>query len=198
MRSVLSGLVLAALAANPCLAKERALHGAGAASNGASGKAAGGANPAPSKGNQSIDKETTVAPPVLPPHGVTHQQFRIVNPGIKPVGLGNLSHNSSAIVPAPTARNAIGQPVAPAKAFIGAQSPVLALQRPVASPPPSPAKTPSLSVSPAATRVNLANATNRGSVNGATVVRPAAGPALIGGPARVRYGINGTMVQNKH
>jgi hypothetical protein len=55
-----------------------------------------------------------------------------------------------------------------------------------------------LSVSPAAARVNLVNATNRGSINGATLVRPAAGPSLIGGPAQVRYGINGTTVQNKH
>jgi hypothetical protein len=47
-------------------------------------------------------------------------------------------------------------------------------------------------------RVNVANVTNRGSVNGATVIRPANGASVIGGPAQARYGINGTTVQNKH
>jgi hypothetical protein len=134
---------------------------------------------------------------VLPPHGVTQQQFRIVSPSIKLDGLGNRTRNSNAMLSAPIARNAIGQPIAQTKTFAGAQPPVLVSQRPLASPPLGPARAAVLSVSPRAARVNLANVTNRGSINGATAVRPAAGPPLIGGPAQVRYGINGTTVQNR-
>jgi hypothetical protein len=200
LRSVLSAILLLTLAANPCVAKDsHTQHGvrASAAGNAASGNGGSGAKPPPSKANVPSDAEAIVAPPVLPPHGVTHQQFRI-SPSAKPIALGNPPRNSSAIVPASIARNAIGQPVAAAKTFAGAQPAVLASQRPVASPPLIPARPAALSVSPAAAHVNLANATNRGSINGAAVVRPAAGPSLIGGPAQLRYGINGTTVQNKH
>jgi hypothetical protein len=44
----------------------------------------------------------------------------------------------------------------------------------------------------------VANRTNRGNVSGATVIRPATSPSVIGGPAQARYGINGTTVQNRH
>jgi hypothetical protein len=73
-----------------------------------------------------------------------------------------------------------------------------ALQRSGAVSPPivhgGPAAPP---VSSGTARVNIANATNRGSVNGATVIRPATSPSVIGGPAQARYGINGTTVQNR-
>jgi hypothetical protein len=185
-------LLLAFAASRPCFAKEvHAQHGAraSATNSAASGKGATGANPAPSKANVPIDTEATVAPPVLPPHGVVQQQIRIISSGVKTLGRGNA---------APTARNAIGQPVVPPKNIAGAQPPALALQRPGAlSPPIIHGGTAAPPISSAA-RVNLANATNRGSVNGAIVIRPATGPSVIGGPAQARYGINGTMVQNRH
>jgi hypothetical protein len=74
-----------------------------------------------------------------------------------------------------------------------------ALQTPGAVSPPiihgGPAAPP---LSSGTARVNAANATNRGSVNGATMIRPATGPSVIGGPAQARYGINGTTLQNRH
>jgi hypothetical protein len=213
LRLVLSSIVLAALATNPCFAKDgHAQHGAGAgtANNGASGKGSSGngasgtgasANPAPSKADVPIDAEAAVAPPVLPPRGVTQQQIRTINPSVKTVNPGNASRSQAGAmtITAPTARNAIGQPVVSPKNFSGGQPPLPALQRPGAVSPPIihgwPAAPP---VSSGAARVNVANATNRGSVNGATVVRPATGPSVIGGPAQARYGINGTTVQNRH
>jgi hypothetical protein len=207
LRLVLSSIVLAALAANPCFAKDgHAQHGprAGTANNGASGKGASGTgasgtNPAPSKANVPIDAEAAVAPPVLPPHGVTQQQIRI-NPSVKTTNPGISSRRPAGLTPI-TARNAIGQPaVSPApRNFPGAQPPLPALQRSGAVSPPivhgGPAAPP---VSSGTARVNIANATNRGSFNGATVIRPATSPSVIGGPAQARYGINGTTVQNRH
>jgi hypothetical protein len=198
LRFVLSTIVLLTLATNPCFARSgHSQHGtrAIAAGNAASGKGGSGANPAPSRANVPRDDEAIVAPPVLPPHRIMHQQFRIHSPTIKPVGPGNPLRNSNAL--APSARNAIGQPVGPIKTLAGPQSPGFAPQRPVGSPPVIAARAAALSVSPAA-KVNLANATNRGSINGATVVRPAAGPSILGGPAQVRYGLNGTTVREKH
>jgi hypothetical protein len=211
LRLVLSSIVMAALAANPCFAKDgHAQHGAraGTANNGASGKGVSGkgvsgngasANPAPSRADVPI--EAAVAPPVLPPRGVTQQQIRTINPSVKTVNPGNASRSQAGAmtITAPTARNAIGQPVVSPKNFSGAQPPLPALQRPGAVSPPiihgGPTAPP---VSSGAARVNVANATNRGSVNGATVVRPATGPSVVGGPAQARYGINGTTVQNRH
>jgi hypothetical protein len=51
-------------------------------------------------------------------------------------------------------------------------------------------------VSSGPARMNIAN--NHGSVNGATVIRPANAALGIGGPAQARYGINGTAVQSRH
>jgi hypothetical protein len=209
LRLVLSSIVLAALAANPCFAKDgHGQHGprAGTANNGASGKGASGTgvsgtNPAPSKANVPIDAEAAVAPPVLPPHGVTQQQIRTTNPSVKTANPGNASRSQAGAltIAAPTARNAIGQPVVSLKNFPGGQPPLQALPRPGATSPPiihgGPAPPP---VSSGAARVSVANGTNRGNVNGATVIRPTAGPSVIGGPAQARYGINGTTVQNKH
>jgi hypothetical protein len=42
--------------------------------------------------------------------------------------------------------------------------------------------------------VNRATLANRGSINGAGVIRPSAAPVGVGG----NYGINGATVQNKH
>jgi hypothetical protein len=96
LRLVLSSILLAALAAHPCFAKDghsqgHAQHGAraSAADKGASGKGAGGngtsvgVNAAPRKADTPIDTEAAIAPPVLPPHGLTQQQIRITNPGAK-------------------------------------------------------------------------------------------------------------------
>ena len=207
MRLVLSSLVLVAFAANPCFAKDghpngHAQHGARAAAannsgsgKGASGNGASGANSAPSKADVPIDAEAAVAPPVLPPRGVTQQQIRIINPSAKtPSNLVSRATMGATTIQA--ARNAIGQPVVPSKNIAGAQ-PLLPLQRSgVVSPPiihVGPAA-PAVSSGPA--RLNVAN--NRGSVNGATVIRPANAPSAIGRPAQARYGINGTTVQNKH
>src|ERR1700740_1842710 len=98
-RLILSSIVLAALAANPCFAKDghpnsHAQHGArpSAANNGTSGTGAsgnGGGNGAssatsvPSKADVPINAETAVAPPVLPARGVAQKQIRIINPSGK-------------------------------------------------------------------------------------------------------------------
>ena len=207
LRLVLSSIVLAALAAHPCLAKDGHAHAVrastannGASGKGASGTGASGTNPAPSKANVPIDAKAAVAPPVLPPHGVTQQQIRI-NPSVKTTNPGISSRRPAGLTPitAPTARNAIGQPVVSLspRNFPGAQPPLPALQRSGAVSPPvihGGPTAPPVSSGPA--RMNIAN--NHGSVNGATVIRPANAALGIGGPAQARYGINGTTVQNRH
>jgi hypothetical protein len=217
-RLILSSIVLAAMAANPCFAKDghpnsHAQHGAraSAASNGAGGKGANGngggngassATPAPSKADAPINAEAAVAPPVLPPRGLTQQQIRITNPSGKTANPGPSSRGQvgATTMTAPTARNAIGQPVVPSKNNItGTQPPLPVPQSSGAMSPPilhgAPVAAPAV-VSSATARVNVAN--NRGGVNGATVIRPANAALGIGGPAQPRYGINGTTVQNKH
>ena len=103
-------------------------------------------------------------------------------------------------------RNAIGQPMVQSKTLAVAQPHLPpTLQTPGAVPPilrgTLPAQRPA--VSSDFTRANaptatVANAANRGSVNGAALIRPAAAPTGIGGAVRPKYGINGTTVQNKH
>jgi hypothetical protein len=206
LRLVLSSIVLATLAANPCFAKDgHAQHSgrASATNNGASGKGASGASPPAAKASVPIDAEATVAPPVLPPHGVTQQQIRTINPSGKnqssKTPANSVSRATTGATTIPTVRNAIGQPVVPPKNFAGAQPPVPTLQRPgTVSPPIIHGGPVAALVASGPARVNVANATNRGSVNGATVIRPANAPAVVGGPAVARYGINGTTVQNKH
>jgi hypothetical protein len=201
LRLVLSSIVLATLAANPCFAKDgHPQHSAraSAANNGGSGKSAGGAHPADTKANVSIDAESAVAPPVLPPHGVTQQQVRTVNPSGKPPA-NPVSRATMGATTIPAVRNAIGQPVVPRKNFAGAQPPVPARQRLGAvSPPIIHGGLVAAPVASGAARVNVANATNRGSVNGTAVIRPSTAPAGVGGPARSANGINGTAVQSKH
>jgi hypothetical protein len=201
LRLVISSIVLAALAANPCFGKGgHAQHGAraGTVNNGASGKGAGGngtsAKPVPSKADMPIDAETAVAPPVLPPRAVTQQQIRAVNPSVKTANPGNSgsSRASAMTITAPTARNAIGQSIVSPKNFSIAQP--QALQRPgVGSPIIHAGSAATTPVSSGTARVNVA--TNRGSVNGATMIRPAG--SSVGGPAQARYGINGATVQNR-
>jgi len=209
LRLVFSSIVLAALAANPCFAKDgHAHHGARAANGGGSGKGTGrngasGASPAPSKADAPINAEAPVAPPVLPPRGVTQQQIRTVNPSVKVANPGILSRSQAGAptITAPTLRNAIGQPVVSPKNLAGAQPAVWpALRASGATSPPilpaGPAAPPV--VSSGAPHANVANAANRGSVN-STVIRPAAtGPSVIGGPAQAHYGINGTTVKSRH
>jgi hypothetical protein len=185
--------VLLALAANPSFAKDsHAHHGARAntTNTATTGKGTSGAKPALGKANASIESGETIAPPVLPPRGVT-QQVRIVNPSAK--NAVNAPHSQTAVITgvAPAVHNPIGQPIVAPKNFVGAQpsaSPALRASG-VVSPP---------IVSPGSAHVNVAKAPNRGSVNGATVIRPANALSAIGGPAQPRYGINGTMVQNRH
>src|SRR3974390_800410 len=108
LRLVLSITLLAALAANPCFAKDgHAHHGARAANGGGSGKGTGRNSPAPGQAG------APVAPPVLPPRGVTQQQIRTVNPSVKIANPGILSRSqaSAPTITAPTLRNAIRQPV---------------------------------------------------------------------------------------
>ena len=207
MRLVLSSILLAALAANPCFAKDgHAHHGAraSAANGGGSGKGTGrngasGVSPAPSA-DAPINAEAPVAPPVLPPGGVTHQQIRSINPSVKTANpILSRSQAGAPTITAPTVRNAIGQPVVSPKNLAGAQPAVSpALRASGATSPPilhaGPAAAPIVS---SGVPVNVAKATNHGSINGATVIRPATGPSVIGGPAQARYGINGTTVQNK-
>jgi hypothetical protein len=204
LRLILSIAALLAFAAGqPCFAKDgHAQHGARASNSGASGKGASGANPGSSKANVPIDAGETVAPPVMPPHGVTQQQIRRVNPSVKTVNPGNASRSQLGAITttAPTARNAIGQPVVSPKNFTGAQPPVLTLQRPGAGSPlilhGRPAVSPA--ISSGTVHVNVANGTNRDNLNGATLIRPTTNPSVVGGPAQARYGINGTTVQHKH
>ncbi|MFY9900709.1 MAG: hypothetical protein WAK67_23405 [Xanthobacteraceae bacterium] len=207
LRLMLSTIVLLAVAANqPGLAKDgHAQHSgrASATNNGASGKGASGASPPAAKASVPIDAEATVAPPVLPPHGVTQQQIRTINPSGKnqssKTPANSVSRATTGATTVSPARNAIGQPVVPSRNFAGAQPPVPALQRSGAVSAPiihgGPVAAP---VASGAARVNGANAVNRVSINGATVIRPANAPAVVGGPAVARYGINGTTVQNKH
>jgi hypothetical protein len=209
LRLVLSSIVLAALAAHPCFAKDGHSHGhvqhgarASAADNGASGKGAGGngasgvVNPAPRKADAPIDAAAAIAPPVLPPHGLTQQQIRITNPSAKtPSNLVSRATVGATTIQA--ARNAIGQPVIPSKNIAVALPPLPAPQRSgVVVPPIIHGGSAAPPASSGTARVKVAN--NRGSVNGATVIRPANGPSGIGGPAAARYGIDGTTVQNKH
>jgi hypothetical protein len=204
LRLILSIAALLALAAGqPCFAKNgHAQHGARTSSSnsGASGKDVSGANPGRSKANRPIDARETIAPPVLPPHGVTQQRVRIINPSSK--NLVNAPRGQAGVrtSTAPTARNAIGQPVVSPKNFTGAQPPVLTLQRPGAGSSPilHGGRAVSPAVSSGTARVNVANGTNHSNLNGATVIRPTTRPPVIGGPAQARYGINGTTVQNKH
>jgi hypothetical protein len=208
LRLILSIAALLVLAAGqPCFAKDgHAQHGARTSSSnsGANGKDVSGANRASSKANVPIDAGKTVAPPVFPPRGVTQQQVRIINPSAK--NLVNVPHGQAGVrtTTAPTTRNAIGQPVVPAKNFVG---PALRASGAISPPilhgvPGAPGTlggpaAPSV-VSSGTARVNVTNAANHGSVNGTTVIRPATTPPPIGGPAQPRYGINGTTVQNRH
>ncbi len=193
LRIILPSILLVALVA-PCFAKDsHAQHGARAsmAATAASGKRARNANPPPSKAGAPIEPEQTVAPPVLPPHGVTQHQFRITNPS--PKAVINAPHNQASAMTSttPAARNAVGQPVIAPKTFVGTQPGVSPAQRTsgVVAPP---------IVSPGSAHFNLATATNHGRINGATVIRPAIASPAIGGPAQTHYGINGTTVQNRH
>jgi hypothetical protein len=207
LRPFLSSVLLLALAANqPSFAKEaHGQHGsrAGVANN-ANAKSA---NPAATKANSAIDGENTVPPPVLPPQAVTKQRNRTINPSVKIITPGNTAHGQAGGTTAPAARNAIGQPIVQSKALAGAQPQTRpTLQAPGKVPPPpfrsaAPAAPPVVSsntVHANAPAVNVANAANRGSINGAGLTRPAAAPGGIGGAARPNYGINGTAVQNKH
>src|SRR5262249_54831626 len=118
------------------------------------------------------------------------------NPGV-------LSRSQAGAPPitAPTVRNAIGQPVVLPKNLAGTQpavSPALGASGATSLPilHAGPAAPPF--ISSGASRLYVSSATNRGSINGATVIRPTTSPSIIGGPARALYGINGTTVQNRH
>jgi hypothetical protein len=207
-RLILSTMVLLAVAVNqpglqPGLTKEaHAPHGgrASATNNGASGTgtrgAVSGANTPAAKSSVPIDAEETVAPPVLPPHGPKPQPNQNANQNPKIVTPGNAARGQAGGAIAPTSRNAIGQPVVAPKNLTGVQSPVPALQRPV-SPPLVHGVPVAAPVSSGAARVNVANAANHGSINGATVIRPSTAPAGVGGPARAANGINGTTVHSR-
>jgi hypothetical protein len=192
LRLLLSIIVLAALAANPCFAKDsHAQRGAraGSANASTSGKGTSGANPPPNNANVPAEAGETIAPPVLPPHSVAQPQLRIVNPSAK--NLVNAPHSQPSVITstAPGARNPIGQPVVAATNSAGAPPglpPALRASGIVASPRLVPL---------GAARVNV---TSSGSVNGTTVIRPAIAQSAIGGPAQPHYGINGTTVQNRH
>jgi hypothetical protein len=207
LRLVFSLIVLLALAANqPCAAK--AAHGrhgshAGVANNSAKTKAA---NPAESKAKGAISTEPTIPPPMLPSQGVTQRQSRAINPSIKIAPPANAARGQTAETTKPMVRNAIGQPMVQSKTLAVAQPHLPpTLQAPGVAPPilpgAPPAQRPVVSSNFAranAPAVTVANAANRGSVNGAALIRPAAAPTGIGGAVRPKYGINGTTVQTKH
>jgi hypothetical protein len=207
LRLVFLSIVLLALAANqPCVAK--AAHGrhgshAGVANNSAKAKAA---NPAERKANGRISAEPTILPPVLPPRGVTQRQSRAINPSIKIAPPANAARGPTAETTRPMVRNGIGQPIVQSKTLAGAQPHLPPTLQTSGVVPPIlrgalPAQRPVVSSNFAranASTVNVANAANRGSGNGAALIRPAAAPTGIGGAARPKYGINGTTVQTRH
>jgi len=210
LRLVFSSIVLLALSANqPCFAKEaHAQHGSrpSAASSHANTKPA---IPVETKSNGKINGqvEATVPPPVLPRQGITQQRNRTINPSVKIVTPGNAAHGQAARTSTPAVRNAIGQPIIQPKNFIGTeprvtpaqQAPgVVPLHRLRGAPPAAPLVVSSNPVHANAPAVTVTNAANRGSVNGAALIRPAAAPTGIGGAVRPKYGINGTTVQTKH
>ncbi len=202
LRLVFLIILLSAQAVNTFFAKNgHAQHGApaSAANSGASGKGANGAKPPANTANPFIDAGEAVPPPVLPSRG---QEMRTRNPSVKIVIPVNPSRGQTAASPGP-ARNAIGQFVSSPRIFVGPQPAVSsALPRPGAGSSPIIHGVVSGSVAsvvPSGTaRVTLANAPNRGSINGASAIHPATAPSIIGGPAAARYGINGTTVQQKH
>jgi hypothetical protein len=210
LRLVFSFIVLLALSANqPCSAKEaHAQHGSrpSAANSHANTKTA---IPVETKSNGKIDGqvEATVPPPVLPRQGVTQQRNETINPSVKIVTPGNAAHGQAARTSTPAVRNAIGQPIIQPKNFVGTEQHVPPSQQsrgPVSAsglrgaPPAAPPAVSSGAVHANAPAVTVANAANRGSVNGAALIRPAAAPTGIGGAVRPKYGINGTAVQTKH
>jgi hypothetical protein len=102
-------------------------------------------------------------------------------------------------------RNAIGQPMVQSKTLAVTQPHLPPTVQTSGAVPPIlrgalPAQRPAVSSDSRANAptVTVANAANRGSVNGAALIRPAAAPTGIGGAVRPKYGINGTTVQNKH
>jgi len=208
---LLTVVVLALAAKQPSLAKEaHGQHGSRASAANATVNAKS-ANPAASKANGAMNAESTIAPPVLPSQGATRPATRTLNPNVKIIPPGNAAHGQAAGTTAPAVRNAIGQPIVAPKNFVGSEarvSPGLQASGPApgAGPPTglhgAPVVAPPvLSSSPArvsAPPANLAKAANRGSVNGAALIRPATAPTAIGGAVRSNYGINGTTVQNKH
>jgi hypothetical protein len=209
---VLLTIVLLAFAANqPCFAKEvhaqhRARSGAIDKDTSAEGAGTKSANPAGAKANGTIDADATPPPPVRPPYGVTQQRNRNVNPSVKIITPQNSVHGQAGATTTPAARNAIGQPIAQTKNFVGAQphrAPALqgrGAPAPIlhAAPPAAPPVVSSSAAHANAPNANLATLANRGSINGAGAMRPAAGRSGVGGPTRPNYGINGTTVQNKH
>jgi hypothetical protein len=192
LRPILLSFVLLALVAEPSFAKEaHGQHGSRARSANANANTKA-ANPAQS---------------TALPQGATRRGNRTVNPNVKIVPPGNAAHGPAAGTSTPAVRNAIGQPVVAPKNLVGSEAHMSSgLQARGAVLPPSlhaaPAVAPPVvSFKPAranAPAVNVANAANRGSINGAGLTRPAAAPGGIGGAARPNYGINGTAVQNKH
>jgi hypothetical protein len=204
-------IVLLTVAANqPCLAKAaHAQYGgrASATNNGVSGKGASGAKTPAAKPSVPIDAEKAIAPPVLPPRGPKPQPNRNANQNLKIVTPGNAAHSQAGGAIAPTVRSAIGQPIVQSKALAATQPhPAPTMPGPGAVPLPilrraPPATAPAVSSNLAhsqAAAVNVTALANRGSINGAAVIRPSAAPAGIGGPVRPANGINGTAVQSKH
>ena len=168
------------------------------------GASAKGANSVHTKPAETIDTSVTV----LPPRGGFARDTLNSKASLKIVKPGNLARRSNvtAVIKPPIVRNAIGQPIVAPKNFVGSQARVSPGPAPGAGPPTglhgAPVVAPPvLSSSPArvsAPPANLAKAANRGSVNGAALIRPATAPTAIGGAVRSNYGINGTTVQNKH
>jgi hypothetical protein len=207
LRLILLSIVLMALVANPCVAKDgHAQHGARAGNAGLSGKGSSGAsgvsgtNPTRSNADVPTEAYETVAPPVVPLHGVTQQSNQKLEPIVKIVPPGNQTHAEQGGAPTPTMRNAIGQSILATKKVAGGQPHLSPLQNAGAATSPilhgAPAA--ALAASSGIARVNVANTANRDSVDGTTMIRPATTPPTIGGPAPLHYGINGTTVQNKH
>jgi hypothetical protein len=187
-------LLFGLVANQPGLAK-----GVHVAHTGASAK---GTNSVHIKPAETIDTSVTVQPPR---GGFARDQrkstasFKIVKPEI----LMRRRSNVSAAIKPPVVRNAIGQLVQPKMVDAPRLAPSSQAPATVAkgaariSSPSSPIR--SLNVGNANVHPTVtASVSSKSRIDGAHLIRPSLAPLGVGGPARARSGINGTMVQTKH
>jgi hypothetical protein len=160
-----------------------------------------GTNSVHTKPAETIDTRVTVQPlrgGFARDQRKSNASFKIVKPD-----LTRRHSNVSAAIKPPVVRNAIGQLAQPK--IVDAPRLAPSLQAPAtvakgAAPIPSPGSPiRSLNVGNANVHPTVtASISSKGRIDGAHLIRPSLAPLGVGGPARARSGINGTMVQTKH